>query len=175
VLVLKEESRGIFKKPFGKLYPDLCEVDRDFLENHFIISIGDATTNNILNADIIPKIGIIDNKIEREISKHQIEYNAITLKVDNPPGTITDELWETIKKANHLAAAEESNVLIVVNGEEDLAVIPCVLMAPENAVILYGQPGEGLVVVEADKIRDMAKKMLDHFEKKEVEENTSKL
>jgi len=168
VLVLKEESRGIFKKPFGKLYPALCEVDRDFLENHFIISIGDATTNNILNADIIPKIGIIDNKIEREISKHQIEYNAITLNVDNPPGTITDELWETIKKANHLAtaAAEESNVLIVVNGEEDLAVIPCVLMAPENAVILYGQPGEGLVVVEADKIRDMAKKMLDHFEKK---------
>ena len=167
MLVLKEESREIFKKPFGKLYPALNEVDRDFLENHFIISIGDATTNNVLNADIIPKIGIIDNKIEREISKHQIEYNAITLNVDNPPGTITDELWETIKKANHLAS-EESNVLIVVNGEEDLAVIPCVLMAPENTVILYGQPGEGLVVVEADKIRDIAKKMLDHFERKEV-------
>jgi Uncharacterized protein conserved in archaea len=168
VLILKKESRGIFKKPFGKLYPALCEVDRDFLENHFLISIGDATTNNILNEDIIPKIGIIDNKIEREISKHKIEYNAITLNVDNPPGTITDELWETIKKAKHLAA-EESNVLIVVNGEEDLAVIPCVLMAPENTVILYGQPGEGLVVAEADKIRDIAKEMLDHFvDKKEV-------
>ena len=168
MLILKKESRGIFKKPFGKLYPALCEVDRDFLENHFLISIGDATTNNILNEDIIPKIGIIDNKIEREISKHKIEYNAITLNVDNPPGTITDELWETIKKAKNLAA-EESNVLIVVNGEEDLAVIPCVLMAPENTVILYGQPGEGLVVAEADKIRDIAKEMLDHFvDKKEV-------
>ena len=165
MLILKKESRGIFKKPFGKLYPALNKVDRDFLENHFIISIGDATTNNVLNADIIPKIGIIDNKIEREISKHTIEYNAITLNVDNPPGTITDELWETIKKAKNLAA-EESNVLIVVNGEEDLAVIPCVLMAPENTVILYGQPGEGLVVVEADKIRDMAENMLDHFENK---------
>ena len=166
MLILKKESREIFKEPFGKLYPALNEVDRDFLENHFIISIGDATTNNILNADIIPRIGIIDNKIEREISKHQIEYNAITLNVDNPPGTITDELWETIEKAKYLA--KESNVLIVVNGEEDLAVIPCVLMAPEDTVILYGQPGEGLVVVEADKIKDIAKKMLDHFEKKEV-------
>lgn len=165
MLILKKESRGIFKKPFGKLYPALDEVDRDFLENHFIISIGDATTNNVLNADIIPKIGIIDNKIEREISKHQIEYNAITLNVDNPPGTITDELWETIEKAKYLA--EESNVLIIVNGEEDLAVIPCVLMAPENTVILYGQPGEGLVVVEADKIKDTAKKMLDCFRKEE--------
>jgi uncharacterized protein (UPF0218 family) len=163
VLILKKESRGIFKKPFGKLYSALNEVDRDFLENHFLISIGDATTKNVLNADIIPKIGIIDNKIEREISKHKIEYNATTLNVDNPPGTITDELWETIEKAKYLAAAEESNILIVVNGEEDLAVIPCVLMAPANTVILYGQPGEGIVVVEADKIKDTAKKMLDNF------------
>ena len=87
------------------------------------------------------------------------------MNVDNPPGTITDELWETIEKAKYLAA-EESNILIVVNGEEDLAVIPCVLMAPENTVILYGQPGEGIVVVEADKIKDTAKKMLDNFERR---------
>jgi len=163
VLVLKKESRGIFKKPFGKLYSTLHKVDRDFLENHFIISIGDATTKNILNEDIIPKIGIIDNKIEREISKHKIEYDAITLNADNPAGTITDELWETIQKARSLAT-EGSNVLIIVNGEEDLAVIPCVLMAPNDSIILYGQPGEGIVVVEADKLKETAKRMLDNFE-----------
>ena len=173
MLILKKESRGIFKKPFGKLYTTLHDVDRSFLENHFIISIGDATTKNILNVDIIPKIGIIDNKIEREISRHKIEYDAITLNADNPPGTITDELWKTIEKAKYLAKG--SNVLIVVNGEEDLAVIPCVLMAPEGSVILYGQPGEGIVVVEADKVKNTAKKMLDNFEEfKEVEENKSK-
>ena len=163
MLVLKKESRGIFKKPFGKLYSALDDVDKDFLENHFIISIGDATTKNTLNAGIIPKIGIIDNKIERKISTHKIEYNAITLNVDNPSGTITDELWETIEKAKYLA--EESNILIVVNGEEDLAVIPCVLMAPKNSIILYGQPGEGIVVVEADKVKNTATKMLDNFER----------
>ncbi len=164
MLILKKESRGLFKKPFGKLYSTLHDVNRVFLENHFIISIGDATTKNILNADIIPKIGIIDNKIERKISKHKIEYDAITLDVDNPPGTITDELWKTIEKAMYLT--EESNVLIVVNGEEDLAVIPCVLMAPKNSIILYGQPGEGIVVVEADKVKYTAKKMLDNFDRR---------
>ena len=163
MLILKKESRGIFKKPFGKLYSTLHEVDKSFLENHFIISIGDATTKNILNADIIPKIGIIDNKIEREISKHEIKYDAITLNADNPPGTITDELWKTIEKAKYLAT-KGSNVLIVVNGEEDLAVIPCVLTAPENSIILYGQPGEGVVVVEADKVKDTAKQMLENFQ-----------
>lgn len=160
MLILKKESREIFKKPFGKLYSTLHEVDTNFLENHFMISIGDATTKNLLDADIIPKIGIIDNRIEREISKHKIEYDAITLNVDNPPGTITDELWKTIEKAKYIAKG--SNVLIVVNGEEDLAVIPCVLMAPEDSIILYGQPGEGIVVVEADKVKDTAKKMLDN-------------
>lgn len=163
MLILKKESRKLFKKPFGNLYPTLHDIDRSFLENHFIISIGDATTKNLLDANIIPKIGIIDNKIEREISKHKIEYDAITLNADNPPGTITDELWETIEKAKYLA--KESNVLIVVEGEEDLAVIPCVLTAPKNSIILYGQPGEGIVVVEADKLKDTAKKMLDNFRK----------
>ena len=163
MLLLKKESRKKFKKPFGKIYPTLNDVNKSLLENHFIISIGDETTNNLLNADIIPKIGIIDNIIERKTSKHSIEYNAITLNAVNPPGTITDELWTTIQKSFDIA--QGSNVLIVVDGEEDLAVIPCVLMAPEGSLILYGQPGEGVVLVEADKVKETAKEMLDNFRK----------
>jgi GTP-dependent dephospho-CoA kinase len=162
VLILKKEQRKAFKKPFGKLYSTLQDIDEPYLEKHFIISIGDATTKNLIDANIIPEIGIIDNKIERKTYNHNIEYNAITLNARNPPGTITDELWDTIEKAKYLA--RESNVLIVVNGEEDLAVIPCVLTAPEDSIILYGQPGEGIVVVEADKVKETAKEMLDNFE-----------
>jgi uncharacterized protein (UPF0218 family) len=162
VLLLKKECRKIFKKPFGKIYPTLNDINRSILENHFTISIGDETTNNLLNADITPKIGIIDNIIERKTSKHSIEYKAVTLNVVNPPGTITDELWATIQKS--FGIAPKSNVLIIVEGEEDLAVIPCVLMAPEGSLILYGQPGEGVVLVETDKVKETAKEMLDNFE-----------
>jgi hypothetical protein len=112
---------------------------------------------------VFVEIGIIDNIIERKTSKHSIEYNAITLNAVNPPGTITDELWTTIQKSFDIA--QGSNVLIVVDGEEDLAVIPCVLMAPEGSLILYGQPGEGVVLVEADKVKETAKEMLDNFRK----------
>jgi GTP-dependent dephospho-CoA kinase len=162
VLLLKKECRKKFKKPFGKIYPNLNDINRSILENHFIISIGDETTNNLLNADIIPKIGIIDNIIERKTSKHSIKYNAVTLNAVNPPGTITDELWATIQKSFDIAC--KSNVLIVVEGEEDLVVIPCVLMAPEGSLILYGQPGEGVVLVETNKVKETAKEMLDNFE-----------
>lgn len=162
MLLLKKERRKIFKKPFGKIYPTLKDINRSILENHFTISIGDETTHNLLNADLTPKIGIIDNIIERKTSKHSIEYNAVTLNVVNPPGTITDELWVTIQKS--FGIAPKSNVLIIVEGEEDLAVIPCVLMAPEGSLILYGQPGEGVVLVETDKVKETAKEMLDNFE-----------
>lgn len=161
MLILKEECRKKFKKPFGEIYPDLNDINKSLLENHFTISIGDETTNNLLNADIIPNIGIIDNIIERKTSKHNIEYDAITLNAVNPSGTITDELWAAIEESFDFS--KKSNVLIVVDGEEDLAVIPCVLMAPEGSLILYGQPGEGVVLVETDKVKEKAKEMLNNF------------
>lgn len=162
MLLLKKERRKLFKKPFGKIYHTLNDIDRSLLENHFIISVGDETTNNLLNAGIIPEIGIIDHIIERKPSKQVTEYGAVTLNAANPPGAITDELWITIQKS--IDIAPKSNVLIIVDGEEDLAVIPCVLMAPDDSLILYGQPGEGVVLVEVDKVKEKAKEMLDNFE-----------
>lgn len=163
MLILKKEGRKYLKKPLGKLYPSLEDVDIKILQNNFIISIGDATTKNLLDAGIIPRIGIIDNRIERKISRHTIEYNAITLNADNPPGTITDELWDTIGEAFEIAI--KSNVLITVNGEEDLAVIPSALISNENAIILYGQPGEGIVIVKANEIKEKEKEIMDNFRK----------
>ncbi|MGZ7095254.1 MAG: GTP-dependent dephospho-CoA kinase family protein [Methanobacterium sp.] len=162
MLILKKKCRKIFKKPFGKIYPAIDDIDKSIFKDQYLISIGDETTNNLLNADIIPKIGIIDNIVQRETSKHNIDYNALTLKAVNPPGTITDELWATVKKA--FSIGEKSDVLIVVDGEEDLAVIPCVLMAPDSSIILYGQPGEGIVLVETDKVKEKAKELLNKFE-----------
>lgn len=162
MLLLKKECRKILKKPFGKIYPALGDINKSIFEDHFLISIGDETTNNLLKAGSVPKIGIIDNIIERNISNHNIKYDALTLNTLNPPGTITDDLSSTVKKAFSLS--DKHNILIVVDGEEDLAVIPCVLMAPENSIILYGQPGEGIVLVEADKVKKKVKELLDCFE-----------
>jgi len=161
VLILKKEGKKYFKKPLGKLYSSLSDINEVIFQNHFIISIGDATTINLLDADIVPEIGIIDNKIERKASKHNIKYNAITLTADNPPGTVTDDLWDTINEAFQIAT--KSKVLIIVNGEEDLAVIPAALMSGKDSMILYGQPGEGIVVVEADDIKNKEKEIMDNF------------
>ena len=52
----------------------------------------------MLDEGIIPDMGIVDNMIERKPSDHEICYDNVTLKTKNPPGTITDQLWKTIKE-----------------------------------------------------------------------------
>lgn len=38
--------------------------------------------------------------------------------------------------------------VILVSGEEDLAVIPCILLSPLETLVLYGQPDKGMVEIE---------------------------
>jgi hypothetical protein len=53
-------------------------------------------------------------------------------------------------------------IRLTVNGEEDLLVLPVCIHAPENSVILYGQPNKGLVLVQITaEIRNKAQALLD--------------
>ena len=118
----------------------------------------------MLDEGIIPDIGIVDNMIEREPSDHEICYDNVTLKTKNPSGTITDQLWKTIKEGFSLVEKAGYNVLIVVEGEEDLSAIPCIVMAPSGSLIFYGQPGEGVVLCEVDKMKEKAEDLIKKLE-----------
>ena len=53
-------------------------------------------------------------------------------------------------------------VQIVVTGEEDLLVLPVCVHAPQNAIVLYGQPNEGLVIVKVtQEIRNKTQQLLN--------------
>ncbi|CDG65482.1 hypothetical protein MBMB1_1384 [Methanobacterium sp. MB1] len=168
MLILKQELRSEFKKPLGVLYSSLDEAE-DFIKSKYpdelLISVGDITTQNLQKADLIPHLGIIDNVVERKPAAYDVVYDNVTLNVKNPPGVITDELQETIKRAFQLVKSG-FRVLILVDGEEDLAAIPSILMAPPGSLVLYGQPGEGLVVCEVDKVIDKVKQMKNKLEER---------
>jgi hypothetical protein len=60
------------------------------------------------------------------------------------------------------AFSSEPPVRITVDGEEDLLVLPVCMSAPENSVVLYGQPNEGLVLVHVTpEIQAKVQKILD--------------
>ena len=50
----------------------------------------------------------------------------------------------------------------MVIGEEDLLVLPVCAYSPENSVVLYGQPNEGIVIVQINsEIRNKAQSIMN--------------
>ena len=131
-------------------------------ENSYIITVGDRTTEKMIDFGLIPSLQIIDGQEKRETRQIISNSNVKTaLTCDNPAAEITDQSIETIKKGFN----SETPVRILVNGEEDLLVIPVCIYAPENSVVLYGQPNEGLVVVKiTPEIRNKTQRLLDLME-----------
>ncbi len=145
------ELRGLFKKPWGKLYkgkglgPALKIKSEIAGEN--VIVVGDVTLRNITEVGIKPRLAIVDLKTKRE---NEVEFSGNAVVVNNPPGTISKELWEAIHEN-----IDKEGVTILVRGEEDLAVLPCILEADWNTIILYGQPNEGIVLVRVNEDKKM--------------------
>ncbi|MEM2280879.1 MAG: DUF359 domain-containing protein [Candidatus Bathyarchaeia archaeon] len=112
-----------------------------------VISVGDVVSKNLVDAHIHPKLMVVDNRVMRSnIEPLNIEADEEKL-VRNPPGTITFEALNAIQEAFRTA----HTVKVVVDGEEDLLALIAVQHAPENSIIVYGQPRKGLVAIKATR------------------------
>jgi len=159
--ILPKDLQSKLRKPWGKKFfgtkKEVLEKFGEFLKNkNFkkIITVGDFCSKNLPS-----NIKIFDGKIKRRKIKKVLPYS---LKCKNPKGTIQKEVWEIIKKA----IKEEKNVFV--EGEEDLLVIPSVLLAPKNSIIIYGFPGKGIcAILVNEKIKKKFKNLLKLFLKYE--------
>ena len=153
------------KTPLGILLPesqvDKSNIEKYLSDNSYIITVGDRTTEKMINFGLIPSLQIIDGLEKREKREPPKLDNATELTVDNPAAEITPQSITMIKKAFTL----QNPVRLFVNGEEDLLVLPVCIHAPENAVVLYGQPNRGLVIVRiTPEIRNKVETLLDLME-----------
>ena len=159
---LPDSLRDQLKIPLGVLLPigqdNKTNIQKYLSDNSYIITVGDRTTEKMIDFDLIPSLQIIDG-LEKRIKRDIIKLgNAFELKIDNPAAEITLQSIEIIKKAFTM----NSPIRLTVNGEEDLLVLPVCIHAPENSVILYGQPNKGLVLVQiTTEIRNKAQALLD--------------
>jgi uncharacterized protein (UPF0218 family) len=159
---LPDSLRDQLKIPLGILLPigqDNKENIQKYLsDNSYIITVGDRTTEKMIEFDLIPSLQIIDGLEKREKRNFPKLGNAFELTIDNPAAEITLQSIEIIKKAFTM----NSPVRLTVNGEEDLLVLPVCIHAPENSVVLYGQPNKGLVFVQiTTEIRNKAQTLLN--------------
>ena len=127
-----------------------------------VIAVGDAVSENMLKHGVPLQVMIIDNKTKRKPIKPLSVEADQTLYLRNPPGSLTEEAWTVIRKA----LGEKGRTKVLVDGEEDLIALVVVLCAPENTIVVYGQPNEGVVAIRVtEETRELMHKILNAMEK----------
>jgi uncharacterized protein (UPF0218 family) len=149
--VITPEMRAKLKEPFGMLIrgssTETMAQMKSILKREKppkIVSIGDTVSQNLHQHQMNPQLSITDNKSMRRRIHSRIFVGKKIVHVENPQGTITEEAIKAIRET----LKSDERVHIIVDGEEDLLALIAILYAPENSLVVYGQPYEGIVVVE---------------------------
>jgi uncharacterized protein (UPF0218 family) len=131
-----------------------------------LVAVGDMVTYHLLEAGRVPDVALVDEHTERTEVETEV-WDAIggfdrEVTVSNQPAVLTAELLTALREA--LDRADGTSTLIIVDGEEDLASLPALVAAPTGASVVYGQPGEGMVLVDvrqatAERARDLLSRM----------------
>ena len=164
--VLPDKLRDLLKTPVGRLVDENSLVE--LLKNEKrIISIGDQVTYTLLKHEIEPSFCVVDFRTRRgECSKEIVEvlksFGKKAIVVENPAGTLSNDLFNTIKFA--VENLDTGSIRIEVVGEEDLASLPAIYYAPPDATIIYGLPNKGVLVVKPTKeMKYKVKEVLDEM------------
>lgn len=160
---LPSALREKLHEPFGSIFPRLSLVFKEVFTTPFV-TVGDIITKSCIEAGYTPFLAVVDLHSQRE--KYRFTRKDLGLrttgKVDrikNAPGYISGSALQMSLKIFVTKKQEQQRILIV-EGEEDLLVIPIVLAAPLGTKILYGQPEKGIVLVTVTEQKKQAAKTI---------------
>jgi pantetheine-phosphate adenylyltransferase len=162
-LILPFALRKTLAHPIGRLIPDGTPI---LSQDTCLVSVGDTTTDVLLSQGIVPALAIIDFQARRErfdwkkdlwdklLHKRKILYFA------SGPGFINTCVMGQVEEWSK----KPTQTLFVIDGEEDLLVLPAILYAPIGSIVYYGQPDHGIVEVAVTReTKDLVQKLLQQF------------
>ncbi|MCS7118558.1 MAG: DUF359 domain-containing protein [Archaeoglobaceae archaeon] len=176
MLKLPESLRKELSRPHGRVYKNgekIFERIEEIKKSLIFACVGDFVSYCAFLASLRPNIVVIDGKTLRKKNlRFEVPKDYKKIETKNPPGFITSELIRVLMRSVELSMAG-NRVAVIVDGEEDLAVMPLALLMPENSVIFYGQPGEGVVALYINK--DMKDQILKFLKQMVVVEESEEL
>ena len=150
---LRPELRKIWGIPLFNGEKEVLKKFQQFTKKRRfkkIITVGDYCSLTLPS-----DIKIFDGKIKRKKIKKLAKFS---LSCSNPAGTIKKGVWPIIKKA----IKNKENVFV--DGEEDLLVLPAVLLSSAKTTVVYGFPEKGICLIEVSpKIKRDLKELLKKF------------
>lgn len=136
-LVLNNEQRQAFKVPQGELVA-APEIDA---RSPLVAVVGDYCLENFIQHHWPYNLGVFDLLQQRQTFDSKLLHNlSHTTNLHNPAGVITRDLTEKL-----LANLATKKAHLQIEGEEDLAAVALVILAPLGTEIYYGQPQQGMV------------------------------
>lgn len=178
---LPKHERLHFKKPMGQLLSGAknnigwagLQAQKTLKKKGspppLIISVGDISTQSFILNNLPVNLAVYDQRCQRQpinFKFHQELKNqaGFYFKVKNYPGTLTSYSLKALSLALIKMVSQKQSGAIQVQGEEDLLVLPLILLSPLNTLIFYGQPGQGLVQVKVkEKTKEKALLLFKKF------------
>ncbi len=184
-LKIPPNERHKFSQPLGKLYAGtreetIIEVEKaikEYLTKGFEVSVylvGDIVTQDFLASNFLKpfiSLCIVDEKTQRNRIEIEVEdFFEEIIEFENLEGGIKRESFTLL---DEIVKSKKRTLLRVIEGEEDLLVLPLVLSIILNDkvknLVFYGQPPvtdskkpipEGIVMVDIEK---RIQKVVDKF------------
>jgi pantetheine-phosphate adenylyltransferase len=143
-LSLNADQKAFFQQPQGKY------VTLPSTSSSYVYAVGDIVSENFVKNNWPFNAVIFDQRNHRQeyLSPH---LNFVDLKrVDNSPGIISQSMCSSLSEY-----LNEKNIAIRVEGEEDLAAVALVLLAPLDSTIYYGQREQGMIeMIASEELKD---------------------
>ena len=176
-LTMPDNMRDELSQPLGLVLGSDDAIARSIAmhKDDVIISVGDMTTKTLVDAKMMPRLAIVDNKVNRKhftgLGAWLAKHAKFREKYISGPGFISTEV---IKKIDTWAFNPADRLILEIDGEEDLLALPVLVAAPLGSVLYYGQPKvlswacgptvEGIVeVIVSAQNKEFAKSLLEKF------------
>lgn len=161
-LRLPERLRRFLGGVHGKVIMSPLDIDLSRL----LVSVGDVCSVRLMEAGIRPDMIVVDMQTKRgEMIPDSVPCDRLRKDVANPAGWITPELCQALEEVLPEVVARKRGVAVVIDGEEDLAVIPVILTFPEGTQIVYGVPDLGMaMLIITSGLRSRAQEILETME-----------
>ncbi len=131
------------------------------------ITVGDVVTHEFVKRGFSPTFSVIDKKtLRKALNKEYLEkiIQKDCLYALNEKGTISQD---SIKALFKLISLEHKRAIkqLIIDGEEDLLVLPVVLISPLGTRVMYGMRDRGIVAIEVtEKVKEKVYNLLKLFE-----------
>ncbi|MDE1821142.1 MAG: DUF359 domain-containing protein [Euryarchaeota archaeon] len=147
-LYLRPEQRALLARPLGPVLPT-DEARARLARTTNFVACGDVVSVNAMKWGFTPFAAVVDGHTLRETTTEITELGPLGAKREiwtkNPAGQVTEELQRAVREL-----VSGGGGLLVVEGEEDLAVLPLVRELPLGSTVIYGQPGAGVCFLAVD-------------------------